>query len=169
MLVVFILVAGVLFKTYIQVREYLKFKKMIKDFEQTKKKKVYESAMSKSFIVLTVFVAMICVALAIYIWQNPTSVPQDDYYLYIAFSIMLAFLFIINLVLGKPRQCLYYADEGFFSNKQFIRCRSIREIKMGKQFSKSAEVILYSGEKIEINKEHLRIVEDLRIKCSKKK
>ena len=88
MLVVLLLVAVVLFTTYIQVREYLKFKKMIKDFEQTKKKKVYESAMSKSFIVLTVFVAMICVALAIYIWQNPTSVPQDDYYLYIAFSIM---------------------------------------------------------------------------------
>ena len=165
MLVVLLLVAVVLFTTFIQVREYLKFKKMIEDFEQTRKKKVNESPMSKSFIILTVFVATICLILAIYIWQNPTSVPEDDYYMYIAFSIMLAFLFIINLVLGKPRQCLYYTEEGFFSNKQFVRCRSIRDIKMKKG---AAEVILYSGEKIDVNRDHLKIIEDLRVQCSRK-
>lgn len=168
MLVVLFLVAVVLFTTFLQVRDYLKFKKMIADFEEKRKKKVLESRLPLSFIILTVFVALICIALAIFIWLNPSSVPEDDYYLYIAFSFMLAFLFLTNLVLGKQRQCLYYTEEGFFSNKQFVRCRSIRDIKIKKGMAKAAEVILYSGEKIEVNREHLGIIEDLRIKSTKK-
>ena len=136
MLVVLFLVAVVLFTTFLQVRDYLKFKKMIADFEEKRKKKVLESRHPLSFIILTVFVEYICIALAIYIWLNPSSVPEDDYYLYIAFSFMLAFLFLTNLVLGKQRQCLYYTEEGFFSNKQFVRCRSIRDIKIKKGMAK---------------------------------
>lgn len=169
MLIVLFLVAVVLFTTFLQVIDHLKFKKVIKDFEETKKKKVHESKMSKSFVILTVFVAMICIVLAIYIWLNPTSVPEDDYYLYIAFSFMLAFLFLTNLILGKQRQCLYYTEEGFFSNKKFVRFRSIRDIQVKPGLAKAAEVLLYSGEKIEINKDHLGIIKDLRINSTKKK
>jgi predicted histidine transporter YuiF (NhaC family) len=100
---------------------------------------------SKEWTINQIAFLAIVIGFAVYIYLNPSSIKSGDANLYIAVLGVFAISVLINMLMNRKEQCLYYTKEVFYNDGKMIRFKNVKSIQKART-NGAIVVNLYSND-----------------------
>ena len=132
----------------VMFRDQLKKKKALNDFIEHSGKHLIKVECSNAWFIQNIWIVLLCIAIAIYIYLNPGSVDKENVLWYVGTTLLLASVFAFYVISEKKYQDLYMNRDSFYHNGNSYRFTSVKSIVPS---SRTYKLTTQTGDTLNVN------------------